>query len=790
MIKRIDIQNFGQFKDYNWSLMIGHKLDFSKLNIIYGRNYSGKTTLSRIFRCIEKGEMHKNYCNGSFTLIMDDGTKITQHDIASFKMKFRVYNSDFVSENLSWLHNSDGTIEPFTILGEVNVEIQKSIQEIERKLGTLEDNTGLVYKYETLNAQKLTKESNFNTIKNALDGKLKAKALDIKKNTALFDKPVYTITHLKADIEVVSDKSIMTADALDACKKLVKEEPKVDIPLLKVSKPHFHSYYDRVKDLVERPIKPSVPIADLINNALLQQWVYAGIDHHKNIRTTCGFCGGELPPDLWKKLDAHFVEESAILRNDINSELTVLQNAGKAIKQYLLLKPESFYTDIKDKYNQLKAQWDSEIITYVNNCDLLILALTAREKDIFSSLQLQQIEDNSDSLYNILLQINECIKEHNAKTKKLSSEQASTRDKMRKSDIATFLKTIEYHKECKAQDQLAEQIVKEQQNLDKLKVEIDGLIEERRVLLAKTKNETKGAELVNEYLSHFFGHQELKLVAESADTGMRFIINRDNGRALNLSEGEASLISFCYFMARLKDELKHDGPELYIYIDDPISSLDSNHTFFVFSLIESIIAKHQNYNQLFISTHSLDFLKYIKQLTKPIEGTSFYLMQKKAKNHTALIKAPDYLKKYVTEFNYLFSEIYACAIENEQSFLDHHFYSFGNNMRKFLESYLYFKYPCADMNLGARINMFFEPDVISINLINRLVQEYSHLNEQFDRGTIPIDVEEMRKVAIIVLNKIKEKDPDQYIQLCQSVKVKSDHVFSIGENTDFSIMAN
>src|SRR5690606_39389208 len=54
----------------------------------------------------------------------------------------------------------------------------------------------------------------------------------------------------------------------------------------------------------------------------------------------------------------------------------------------------------------------------------------------------------------------------------------------------------------------------------------------------------------------------------------------------------------------------------------PISSLDSNHIFFMFSLIESLIAKPvkkadgsntYRYKQLFISTHNLDFLKYLKR---------------------------------------------------------------------------------------------------------------------------------------------------------------------------------
>jgi wobble nucleotide-excising tRNase len=69
-------------------------------------------------------------------------------------------------------------------------------------------------------------------------------------------------------------------------------------------------------------------------------------------------------------------------------------------------------------------------------------------------------------------------------------------------------------------------------------------------------------------------------------------------------------------MAKLEDEKSKDK-KLIIWIDDPISSLDSNHIFFIFSLIETVIAKPKIYKQLFISTHNLDFLKYLKRLSRP-----------------------------------------------------------------------------------------------------------------------------------------------------------------------------
>ncbi len=99
---------------------------------------------------------------------------------------------------------------------------------------------------------------------------------------------------------------------------------------------------------------------------------------------------------------------------------------------------------------------------------------------------------------------------------------------------------------------------------------------------------------MNNLLTHYFGHGSLKLVALDTDTGpeagVRFEIQRGEEKAYNLSDGECSLIAFCYFMAKLQGA-DSERKDLIIYIDDPISSLDGNHVFFVYGLIESLITK-------------------------------------------------------------------------------------------------------------------------------------------------------------------------------------------------------
>ncbi|QEN06416.1 hypothetical protein EW093_16720 [Thiospirochaeta perfilievii] len=91
-----------------------------------------------------------------------------------------------------------------------------------------------------------------------------------------------------------------------------------------------------------------------------------------------------------------------------------------------------------------------------------------------------------------------------------------------------------------------------------------GRIEE---LKSQTKDEKKGADQVNKYLNNYFGHNSLKLEHEEGEGNYRFVIKRGDHVAYNLSEGESSLISFCYFMAKL-EEIETKDKKLIIWIDD------------------------------------------------------------------------------------------------------------------------------------------------------------------------------------------------------------------------------
>src|SRR5690554_4635673 len=92
------IKNYGIFLDYTK----GNTKDFGNTNILFGWNYSGKTTLSRIFRSLELKVPHPDYEKGKFRIRTKNGRTISEEDIDNHRLRIRVFNSDYVKENLIW----------------------------------------------------------------------------------------------------------------------------------------------------------------------------------------------------------------------------------------------------------------------------------------------------------------------------------------------------------------------------------------------------------------------------------------------------------------------------------------------------------------------------------------------------------------------------------------------------------------------------------------------------------------------------------------------------------------
>ena len=147
MIKKIkSIKSMATFLDFDWDksfpTLNGQSTEFKEINIFYGRNYSGKTTLSRIIRALDTVALSNKYTHPEFCVEFKDATSVTQTTLTAHNEKIRVFNEDFVRENLRFIYNPDESIQSFAI-GSQNATIETALATKELALGKEAENSGL-----------------------------------------------------------------------------------------------------------------------------------------------------------------------------------------------------------------------------------------------------------------------------------------------------------------------------------------------------------------------------------------------------------------------------------------------------------------------------------------------------------------------------------------------------------------------------------------------------------------------------------------------------------------------
>lgn len=627
---------------------------------------------------------------------------------------------------------------------------------------------------------------------------------DIKKNP-LFVKQgdTYNVNTIISDIQNIIKNnftSTLTDKEVDKQKDIINEVRKKPILVVPPINLNFLEFILLSKKLLSKKITLTNTLTELIENDLLQDWVDQGRSLHKDSEI-CGFCGGPITIQRRKEIDEHFSKESEELKENIENTLNKLNLFRSKISNYLIennVKSDGFYTVLLSKFTTVEKKWNKAIETQNSQIDILEKKLRERLQNIFKPLteiDFSVIEEKIVDFNSIINELNVLIGENEDKSKSIEQDKNVARKLLRYNTIKRFLDDIKYTSLVKAIDEAKVKAEISSKSYDEIKINISELEAEKANLEKKLKDESRACEKINKHLIDFFGHDGLKLIPnENLNDGevkTRFVIKRGENDAKNLSEGECSLIAFCYFMAKIEDELKDPRAKdnLIIYIDDPISSLDNNHIFFMYSLIESITVgisrENPKFCQLFISTHNLEFLKHLSNLHKfdnnAVRNRQNFIIEKRKRDGDSksfLKKMPRYLRINISEYLYLFDEIYKLAnieksTEDSIKYFEDNYtqlYAMGNIMRKFLECYMSTRYPHIDSPYQ-NLDLLF-PSFIP-RQINRLVQEYSHL-QWGARGSLPIDVPEAEETAKNIMEALKLHDPKHYQSLIECLKKEED----------------
>ncbi len=733
MISKINkIQDFAIFNNFRWD---SSTPPFKRYNLIYGWNYSGKTTLSRVFRCFELGQLHDDYRIATFELELEDGNKYDQLQLSQ-SFAIRVFNSDFIKDNLKW----EEGIEPVLLVGEENIELEKQLKKhrakVEEKGKKIDGLRRYVY-------------AKNDEIENGLTNK----ARDIKNTLSLPDYDKRLLEPIVKNVSATPEAFKLPDEQVQPLIKIYQSIQKEDEILeIDPSFPDMTDLRSQTKMLLQKTATANI-IKRLDEDSDLETWVESGVDLHEG-KAVCQFCGSQLPDDLLDKLNAHFSEEYKCLKTEIEQLIDNLQN--KKVRQELPDKAR-FYLELREDYVQSKENFETSVDTLNRFIDELVKKLEDKKTEPFKSVAFDNPQDNTDELKTHIKSVNIIIRKHNDKTDDFETERGKAKNKLIKHWASEFVIDIKYS-ETLAEIERKET---ESRNIAIEKNETQIVI---NAIEQKLSDAVKGAGKINEYLHGYFGTDELKMAV--AEDSKYFKLERSGHRADNLSEGEKTAIAFSHFMTTLEGK-GTTLDDMIIFIDDPVSSLDSNHLFHTYSFIKT---KLDNCKQLFISTHNYEFFNLIKEWFKKVKRTegdkSFYLVEKTQNGEDVPFRCnlkalPEPLSKFRSEYVYLFSLLHKFNENPQQDY--NYLYILPNIVRRYLEAYVGFR---TLGGLSGNLSILIENETQQEKLY-KFINAYSH-NSSSPRLLHFPDFSECRGVVDIVLIAVQAKDKNHYDALVEA----------------------
>ncbi|MCX5886277.1 MAG: AAA family ATPase [Proteobacteria bacterium] len=771
MIKKINkIKNFGIFKDFKWDASIP---EFKRYNLLYGWNKSGKTTSSRIFSaCEKKSTEFKQYPKDGEFEVETDSISIKHFDCQNCTLQVKVFNRDFIDDNVSF--DPSNPCNPIVYVSEEDIDSSRKLKELRDKVQPLAE------KFGTTQKERQGCEA-------AEDKFRKATALNIKttvSNPKVRDKYYdYNKSAVKTAIENIgidNFKKLSNGD-FDKYKKIINSEakrkqgslPKYDIKITFNEKEitNFKDVYKEIKQLLDKKVVAET-IERLKDDPELNTWVQHGFELHKKKKEKekCLFCQSSLAKDLLTTLSKHFSNDYENLQRDIT---TFMDSLADLKKEKIAEKNVDLYSDLHSDYKQ-KSKTLNEVIEKLNKW---IDEITAKLKEKFSNpLSVvkapEEIEDFMASYNEAVGDLETIITSHN--------ERVSNHDQ----EVKTAKETIEQHLIAVAiEEQNYTKIKEDFENSKSAEIKAKDELEENerniKTLEKETSNIGRAIKKINKHLEEFFGRKEIQLELDNSKKG--YLIKRDGEVADNLSESEKNAIAFSYFIVKTQErgfKIK-DG---IIFIDDPVSSFDSNFIYHCFSLIKNHFKVAA---QLFISTHNFELFNHLKdwfnQKNRKVESDNnkitkiadkkpmpcdFFMIENIILNdkRCALIKPlEETLRKFRSEYHFLFARLNQFINDASPKYAD--FYIIGNIARRFLEIYANFKIPTTG-DLASKVAQLDTPSISDIekDKVYRLIQEFSHSLDPV--STIEHKDRSESQEAIKVLMKIvEESDPKHFESL-------------------------
>lgn len=747
MFTKIDrIKRLGVFADYAWDASLPA---FSRYNIIYGENGTGKTTLSRLFTSFGSG-IHSEYPDLEYRLSSLSGE--VANGIPNNK-KIRVFNADFVNANIGQLEDS---LKPILVIGEENVELvaqlrageaeynarQSAASQKEAELAKLVSERGKLF---TQIAKVISEASSGSTVRNYRKPQAEVAYRKLANTTQLSEGVLAqhrtTLTQEIRDVLSVPNFRIALTDE-EFQRKLAEVLRRVEEVCARSA----------VSDAIERlRSKPDVAA-----------WVEKGIAlHQKPPGSECEFCGHAITEHRWDELSRHFSEDDQRLKNDLEELLTEIERISDASQEIVasLPHPKMLYSDLSEEYDLWVQRAQSELSSFQTKLgyvvELLNDKLTRRTESV-----LVGVSAPAEKFIEALDSARVVIGRHNDKTLGFGNAKAKAIGEIERHYLASIAAEV---------DETDRSIGQTSGELETLRngdaasglVSMSALEISLREKRSAISNAHKAADELTKLLQSFLGRKDLDF--RSVEEGYRLY---RNGRiARRLSEGERMAIAFIYFIVQLRDQ-DFEIRDGVVVIDDPVSSLDSGSLYQAFAFLKTAV---QDAKQVFLLTHNHSFLGLALNW---LSGTSALKRQKQTYmlvcsnlpegRTTRLTKLDALLEDNPTEYHYLFKVV--ASFQGDGTIAS--CYHMPNVCRKVLEAFLDFHQP-ARGSLFAKLNRVRFDDTKKVALY-KFTNDLSH---RTGGGFEPGLVQEAQKNARYLLEMIEAVDPGHYVGMCEAAGI-------------------
>lgn len=775
MIDKIEIiKDFGIYKDFNWSSSKNIK-DFNFKNLFYGWNYSGKTTLSRIFSSLRDKKMHESYDKGIFKVKTSDAS-FDSNNLEHFPYELLVFNSDYIKDNLNFSIHKDLISDSKTILFEVgdNAKFEKKINELKGKIDSIQNSETVFNFFKNIDDFEVYDKGNsgdFTVLARKIQNEDFLSLIAFTKTQL---KPVLNIVKKDIDTFIIKDKKQLYS---------ISEIVKTSEPKVKLDKIVTNLSYSKIINEANRILKKT-PDSGTINKFLDKNlnsyfWVKQG-QHFHNANDNCLFCGNIVTNERIEFLKKYFNTEASILKEDVGRLKDLIIQEEQNIK--LINIPSSindFNLGFTNDFKILKKQFGKILLLYGNHLKYLLLEIENKINISLYSNVGNATKFKIEELERTVEKLNELIQNNNNFSENFNSEINSKRDDFKKHLVATFLKREKYLlKEKKYNRAIIE--------IDRLKLKTQKYEQEISWNESRKVSDSEGALQYTSFVQSFLSRTDIEV---KLDSTKKFVLLRNNENASNLSEGEKTAIAFSHFLVTIKSlETSGKFKDYIVFVDDPISSLDGNHIFQINSLLKETFFHQisdpnnpkQNMwkikcKQLFISTHNFDFFNLMKELPKSINGYDYTKDEKRCKesryfierklNESDIISIPSIFDDYKSEYHFLFNEITKFNDDLNKATSDK-LLMMPNVLRRFVEIYTLTKYPSRD-EVDERANIVFGK--LKSKRILKPLNYFSHANNIDYLGKHNELIADLPAACSTLINFIKEEDKNHYQALEKAI---------------------